>query len=112
MPEATPAGPLVVFGFDFGRRRIGIASGDTLTGGARALETVCSDGRGPDWERIGALIERWKAQGMAIVVITSELPELLLLADRILVMHRGHVVKEMPRAEATAERVVHAAMNA
>ncbi len=61
---------------------------------------------------IYALIEKWKAQGMAIVVITSELPELLLLADRILVMHRGHVVSEMARAEATADRVVHAAMNA
>ncbi|RYG24083.1 sugar ABC transporter ATP-binding protein [bacterium] len=61
---------------------------------------------------IYALIEQWKAQGMAIVVITSELPELLLLADRILVMHRGHVVAEMARSEATADRVVHAAMNA
>jgi ABC-type sugar transport system ATPase subunit len=61
---------------------------------------------------IYALIDGWKAQGMAIVVITSELPELLLLADRILVMHRGHVVAEMTRSEATADRVVHAAMNA
>ena len=59
---------------------------------------------------IYALIEGWKARGMAIVVITSELPELLLLADRILVMHRGRVVSEMPRAEATADRVVGAAM--
>ena len=61
---------------------------------------------------IYALIETWKAQGMAIVVITSELPELLLLADRVLVMHRGHIVSEMSRAEATPERIVHAAMNA
>lgn len=61
---------------------------------------------------IYALIEEWKARGMAIVVITSELPELLLLADRILVMHRGRVVREMARAEATGEAVVHAAMNA
>ncbi len=61
---------------------------------------------------IYALIETWKAEGMAIVVITSELPELLLLADRVLVMHRGHIVSEMSRAEATPERIVHAAMNA
>jgi ABC-type sugar transport system ATPase subunit len=59
-----------------------------------------------------ALIEGWKAQGMAIVVITSELPELLLLSDRVLVMHRGHIVTEMTRSEATADKIVQAAMNA
>ena len=61
---------------------------------------------------IYALIERLKAEGMAIVIITSELPELLLLADRILVMHRGHIVTEMSRSEATPDKVVQAAMNA
>lgn len=61
---------------------------------------------------IYAQIESWKARGMAIVVITSELPELLLLADRILVMHRGRIVSQMTRAEATPERIVSAAMNA
>ena len=61
MPEARePAGPQIVFGFDFGRRRIGVASGDTLTRGARALDTVnCSDA-GPDWNHIERLIRQWK----------------------------------------------------
>jgi len=59
---------------------------------------------------IYALMERWKAEGMAIFLITSELPELLLLADRILVMHRGRISAELNRDEATAERVIHAAM--
>jgi ABC-type sugar transport system ATPase subunit len=60
---------------------------------------------------IYALMEEWKAAGRAIVIITSELPELLLLADRILVMHRGRMTAEMSRDEATAERVIQAAMN-
>lgn len=57
------------------------------------------------------LISRWRAEGMAIIVITSELPELLELADRIVVMHRGKAVKEFTRAEATGEKVIEAAMD-
>jgi ABC-type sugar transport system ATPase subunit len=60
---------------------------------------------------IYALMEKWKAEGMAIVLITSELPELLLLADRILVMHRGRISAELDRSNATGERVIQAAMN-
>ncbi|HEY0866744.1 MAG TPA: ATP-binding cassette domain-containing protein, partial [Fimbriimonas sp.] len=60
---------------------------------------------------IYSLIEGWKTEGMAILLITSELPELMLLCDRILVMHRGRVVSEMSREEADADRVVQAAMN-
>jgi ABC-type sugar transport system ATPase subunit len=60
---------------------------------------------------IYALMEEWKAQGLAIVLITSELPELLLLADRILVMHRGRISAEFDRADATGERVINAAMS-
>ena len=60
---------------------------------------------------IYALIERWKSEGLAILLITSELPELLMLSDRIVVMHRGHVVRTLDRAEATGEKVIEAAMN-
>ena len=61
MPEAcAPAGPQIVFGFDFGRRRIGIASGDTLTRSARALETVACADTGPDWSHIERLLLQWK----------------------------------------------------
>lgn len=56
------------------------------------------------------LINEWSAQGIAIVLITSEMPELLALSDRLLVMHRGRVTAELSRAEATQEAVLAAAM--
>jgi len=43
-------------------------------------------------------------------VISSEMPELLGLADRILVMAGGRVVHEMPRGEASEERILSLAM--
>jgi ABC-type sugar transport system ATPase subunit len=40
------------------------------------------------------------------MLISSELPELLAMSDRLLVMYRGQIVGELPRAEATEERVM------
>jgi ABC-type sugar transport system ATPase subunit len=56
------------------------------------------------------LMEEWKAQGMAILLITSEMPELLTLSDRVVVLHRGRITAEFARAEATPERILAAAM--
>jgi len=56
------------------------------------------------------LMSSWKADGMAIVLITSEMPELLALSDRIIVMHRGRITAEFDRSEATQEKVLQAAM--
>jgi len=50
------------------------------------------------------------AEGMALLVISSELPELLGLSDRIVVMHGGRVTGELSRADATEERVLALAM--
>ncbi|HUU95359.1 MAG TPA: sugar ABC transporter ATP-binding protein [Phycisphaerae bacterium] len=61
-------------------------------------------------QEIYQLMNRWSRAGHAIVLITSELPELLMMSDRIIVMHRGKVVAGFDRAEATQERVLHAAM--
>ncbi len=58
------------------------------------------------------LMNRLTADGMAILLITSELPELLAMSDRILVMHRGRIASEFVRGEATQENIVHAAMGA
>jgi len=49
-------------------------------------------------------------QGKAIVLISSELPELLGLADQILVMHTGQISASFTAAEATEEAIAHAAM--
>ena len=43
----------VVLGFDFGLKRIGIASGNTLTGEASPRPAAAVNARGPDWEAIG-----------------------------------------------------------
>lgn len=56
------------------------------------------------------LMNDWTAAGKAILLITSELPELLAMSDRILVMHRGHMVREFSQAEASQEKVIQAAM--
>ncbi len=61
---------------------------------------------------IYALLGEWARQGMAIVLVTSELPELLRLSDRIVVLHRGQRTAEFNRAEATQEKVLHAAFGA
>ncbi|HSB61522.1 MAG TPA: sugar ABC transporter ATP-binding protein [Vicinamibacteria bacterium] len=56
------------------------------------------------------LMNRLTAQGAGIVMITSELPELLGMSDRILVMHQGRVQAELRSEEATQERVLRAAL--
>lgn len=56
------------------------------------------------------LMNQWTAQGIAILLITSEMPELLTLSDRILVLHRGGCGGEFSRAQATPEKVLAAAM--
>jgi ribose transport system ATP-binding protein len=48
--------------------------------------------------------------GATVLLVSSELPELLGMSDRILVLHRGRLVADLPRAEANAERLLHYAM--
>ena len=54
---------------------------------------------------IHALMSRLAAEGMAILMISSELPEILGMSDRILVMHGGRLTATIDRADATAETV-------
>ncbi len=49
------------------------------------------------------------AEGMAVLMISSELPEVLGMADRVVVLHEGRVAAELPRAEATEDAVMRAA---
>ena len=59
---------------------------------------------------IYSIIDELAANGAAILMISSELPEVLGLADRIVVMQNGHVTGEMGRAEATEEKILALAM--
>ena len=55
------------------------------------------------------LIGELAAQGLAVLMVSSELPEVLGMADRILVMFEGRITAELSRAEADEERIVRAA---
>ena len=56
-------------------------------------------------EEMFQLLGQMLEQGMAIVLVTSEMMEVLGLADRVLVMHERRVVGELSRDEATEERI-------
>ena len=43
-------------------------------------------------------------EGIGIIIVSSELPELLALSDRVLVMHEGRITGQMMREEATEEK--------
>jgi len=51
-------------------------------------------------------IDRLASEGLAIVLVSSELPEVLGLSDRILVLHEGRLTGEFRREEATAEGIM------
>ena len=67
---------------------------------------------------VGAKVEIYRLmielarEGMAILMISSELPEVLGMSDRILVMHEGRVADCLNREEANQERVMHLATGA
>jgi ABC-type sugar transport system ATPase subunit len=52
------------------------------------------------------MMTEFAAQGMAIVMISSELPEILGMSDRIAVMHEGAIAGSLSRADATQENVL------
>ena len=58
------------------------------------------------------LITELAGRGIAILMISSELPEILGMSDRVVVMREGRVTGELTRADATPERVMHAATTA
>ena len=59
---------------------------------------------------IFALIDRLAGEGLAVVMMTSEMPELLGLADRIAVMAGGRITRVINRDEATQEAILNAAI--
>ena len=50
-------------------------------------------------------------QGVAIIMISSELPEILGMSDRIIVMHEGRVKGELMREEANQENIMQMAIS-
>jgi putative multiple sugar transport system ATP-binding protein len=60
---------------------------------------------------IYGIINRLVADGRGVIIISSEMPELLGVADRIYVMDEGAIVAEMPAAEASQEKIMRAIMS-
>lgn len=64
---------------------------------------------------VGAKVEVYRlinslvAEGAVVIIISSELPELLGICDRILVMHEGEITADLPRSEANQELIMKAA---
>jgi D-xylose transport system ATP-binding protein len=61
-------------------------------------------------QEVYAEINKLAHDGMAIVLVSSELPEVLGLSDRVIVLHEGRMTGEFSRDEATPEKVMSAAM--
>ncbi len=52
------------------------------------------------------LMNKLVSEGIGIVMVSSDLPEVVSMSDRILVMHEGRMVKELQRSEATQEKIM------
>ncbi|BAZ95369.1 putative pre-16S rRNA nuclease [Thiohalobacter sp. COW1] len=63
MPEAAAA---TLLGFDHGRKKIGVAVGQTVTGTARALQSLPARDGQPDWGRVAALLDEWRPQALVV----------------------------------------------
>lgn len=61
-------------------------------------------------KEIYELMNTFKKQGLGILMISSEIPELLGVCDRIMVMHGGGISGILPRSEATQERIMRLAV--
>jgi len=52
------------------------------------------------------LMSKLAQNGKAIIMVSSEMPEILGMSDRIVVMHEGEKTGELTRAEATQEKIL------
>lgn len=60
---------------------------------------------------IYTIMNRLVEQGMSIIMISSELPEILGMSDRVYIVSAGRITGELPIAEATQEKIMHLATN-
>jgi ribose transport system ATP-binding protein len=55
------------------------------------------------------LLNKLASEGMSIIVVSSDLPEVLAISDRVVVLKEGRITGILSRADATQERVMLAA---
>ena len=58
---------------------------------------------------VHAFMSELAGRGLSIIMVSSEIPEILGMSDRVIVMREGRIVAELPRAEMSAEKLVRAA---
>jgi putative Holliday junction resolvase len=66
MPDRPPEQPKIIVAIDFGLRRIGIASGDTLTRTAHPRSTISNGPHGPDWRALERVIADTRPARIAV----------------------------------------------
>jgi ribose transport system ATP-binding protein len=58
---------------------------------------------------VHTLLNKLASEGMSIIVVSSDLPEVLAISDRVVVLKEGRITGMLARADATQERVMLAA---
>jgi putative Holliday junction resolvase len=66
MPDRAPKQPTIIVAIDFGLRRIGIASGDTLTRAAHPRSTISNGPNGPDWRGLERVLADTRPARIAV----------------------------------------------
>jgi putative Holliday junction resolvase len=66
MPDPVPERPKIIVAIDFGLRRIGIASGDTLTQAAHPRSTISNGPHGPDWPALDRVLADTRPARIAV----------------------------------------------
>lgn len=56
----------ILIAFDFGKKRIGTAVGQTVTATARPLTTLSAKDGKPDWQQVSALIKKWRPDALVV----------------------------------------------
>src|SRR4051812_7625641 len=66
MPDKAPATPTIVVALDFGLKRIGVASGDTLTRAAHPRSVILNGPKGPDWHALQRVLADTRPARIAV----------------------------------------------
>ncbi|RRQ22193.1 Holliday junction resolvase RuvX [Thiohalobacter thiocyanaticus] len=82
MPEP---GGRTLLGFDHGKKKIGVAVGQTVTGTARALQSLSARDGQPDWDRVAALLAEWRPDALVVgrpLYLTGDVSATTAAAER------------------------------